>query len=388
MKSKLEVLSTARDLRLDSLRGLFIVFMTINHLPTSLRVLTDESIGIFTAAEGFVFLSGLLAGMVYTRKFRMRGAAGLRAASLARAQTIYWWHLAAFAAAFALVRLSGLFSGVCSWTAPQLFYENPLLALGLGACLLHQPGLLDLLPMYCLFVLLIPAVVRPLEAGKGAWVLAISGLIWLASQWSPPIDGAPLYPINVGTFNLFAWQFLFVLGIVLGHAQASGRAQVARPNPAMLVLAATVAVYGWGLHHLHWYRIWPDRIFGIFLNKPALGLFRLADFGCVAFLVAALGARFPRLITWKPLAFLGQHSLQVVAAQSVIVMALLQFPRLFATEFDRTLTAAAAIGLLFAAAAAHRAHQLLRPAASAVVPIGSRQAAGLSLDSPHDIRAA
>ena len=105
MNSKLEVPTAGRDLRLDSLRGLFVVFMTINHLPTELRVATDQSFGIFTAAEGFVFLSGLIAGIVYTRKLRTAGTAGLRAAAVGRASTIYTWHVAAFALAFGFIQL-------------------------------------------------------------------------------------------------------------------------------------------------------------------------------------------------------------------------------------------------------------------------------------------
>ena len=54
MKSKFEVLPGVRDLRFDTLRGLFLVCMTINHLPTEMRSFTDQSLGIFSAAEGFI----------------------------------------------------------------------------------------------------------------------------------------------------------------------------------------------------------------------------------------------------------------------------------------------------------------------------------------------
>ena len=82
-----------RDLRFDSLRGLMLVTMTINHLPSSLRLFTDESMGIFSAAEGFVFISGLLAGIVYTRRLRRDGPEGLRQASVHRAGMIYGWQV-------------------------------------------------------------------------------------------------------------------------------------------------------------------------------------------------------------------------------------------------------------------------------------------------------
>ncbi len=73
-----------------------------------------------------------------------------------------------------------------------------------------------------------------------------------------------------------------------------------------------------------------------------------------AYLVSAVGARWPRLVTWRPLAFLGQHSLVVVAAQSVLVIILVQFDGLFATVWRDRLVTAAAVAFLFAAAWIHQ----------------------------------
>jgi hypothetical protein len=226
--------------------------------------------------------------------------------------------------------------------------------------------------MYCAFVLLLPAVIGSLEAGRRWQVLGVSGAVWLATQWAPPMAGAPLYLINTGTFNLFAWQFLFVAGIAIGNARASGRAQVSRPSPWVAAGAAAVVLYCLGIRHADWPGLWPADTYGVFLNKPALGLLRMADFGSVAYLVAILGSRFPRALAWRPLALLGRHSLAVVATQSVVVTVLLQFSPLFSTALGRTLTAAAAVGILFAAAVAHE--RLTRPpAAPAPEPVRTRQ---------------
>jgi hypothetical protein len=386
VKSKLEVLPNSRDLRFDSLRGLFLVCMTINHLPTEMRAVTDQSLGLFSAAEGFVFLSGLLAGWVYTRKFRNSGTEGLWKASTDRAQSIYRWHLGALLGAFVVVQATEHILGYCAPTAPRLFFEHPLLSLGLGASLLYQPGLLDLLPMYCGFVLLLPFVIRALEAGRRNLVLGVSFAVWLATQFAPAIDGAPLYPINTGSFNVFAWQMLFIAGVAIGHARISGLEQVKRPNPLVICATAALALYCLGIRHAQWPTLWSDRVFGVFLNKPALGLLRIADFGSVAYLVAAFGARFPAALSWRPLATLGRHSLAVVAIQSVAITALLQFP-LFGTTLSRTLTAAAVIGFLFAGAALKERFFDRRPE-PAPIPVGARQTGGRSLAQPDDARAA
>ena len=49
-----------RDTLFDSLRGLLLVTMAINHIPSDLHPLTDGALGFVSSAEGFVFLSGLV----------------------------------------------------------------------------------------------------------------------------------------------------------------------------------------------------------------------------------------------------------------------------------------------------------------------------------------
>ncbi len=394
MESKPEPIRGPRDLRFDTLRGLLLVCMTLNHLPTELRVLTDQSLGVFSAAEGFVFLSGLMAGWIYTRRLREQGRDALWSSCMARTKSIYAWHVASYLGAFTLVQLTYRTLGFCSLAAPRLFFQHPLGSLWLGFSLLYQPGLLDLLPMYCAFVLLIPGVIAGLEAGRRWPILGLSALVWLAMQWAPPMAGAAgLYPVNTGVFNLFAWQFIFITGVAIGHARAGREDLVSRPNPWVVSAALAVVVYGIGVCHAQWPPLWPDRLYGILLNKPALGLLRLADFACVAFLVAVLADRFPSAFALRPLALLGRHSLAVVAAQSVIIVTLLQFAPLFTTAAGRTLTALFTLALIFAAAAARdrmtaRDRMRARAGAPAAAPLGARNPPRPRLLPTHGERAA
>ena len=51
---------------LDALRGLFLVWMTLTHLPTRFSDFVNQPIGFVWSAEGFVFISALLVGRLFT----------------------------------------------------------------------------------------------------------------------------------------------------------------------------------------------------------------------------------------------------------------------------------------------------------------------------------
>src|SRR5690606_28252059 len=64
---------------LDGMRGYFLVFMTLNHLTFNggyfLVKLNHGELGYVQDAQGFIFLSGLLVGMVYARRMLKDGYA-------------------------------------------------------------------------------------------------------------------------------------------------------------------------------------------------------------------------------------------------------------------------------------------------------------------------
>jgi hypothetical protein len=56
-----------RYLQLDALRGLFLIIMSLDHFGGVFPYVLHGRIGYISAADGFVFLSGMVAGMVYGR---------------------------------------------------------------------------------------------------------------------------------------------------------------------------------------------------------------------------------------------------------------------------------------------------------------------------------
>ncbi|MFA5057532.1 MAG: OpgC domain-containing protein [Opitutaceae bacterium] len=345
-----------RDLRLDTLRGWMLVAMAINHLDTELRVLTDYAFGFVSTAEGFVFLSGLVAGLVYTRRAADNPKEVWRDRARRRAREIYLCHLGGFMVAFIGLQLLALLTGTISPAAPALFFQHPVTAVLLGASLLYQPGLFDILPMYCGFMLALPAVLAGLRARRWGWVFAVSGGLWLLAQAGLrdhlQAGLERFLPVNLGVFDVLAWQLLFVLGAFFGYHWAKGSRPLLSFRPAMLLLCLLVAVPLWLLlkyQHLPWPGVTMDLVWA-WADKIQLAPLRLLNFIVVAYLIAAVAVRRPRLLAFRPLVLLGRHSLAVFTVQAVVCAFLLTRPELFATFASRTLTALGLVAVLFATA--------------------------------------
>jgi hypothetical protein len=138
--------SGSRIVLIDFLRGLCLVVMTIDHLPeTLIRKFTWQGFGFFSAAECFVFLSGLVAGRVYGRMAITKGSAVLRQLALRRAVILYLTNavlvtVMIFGAREGFVTLGrGFHDGWLLWSKTMLFISSPI-----------NTGILR---MYCIFVL-------------------------------------------------------------------------------------------------------------------------------------------------------------------------------------------------------------------------------------------
>ena len=92
-----------RDPRLDVFRGLCLVMIFINHVPKNLyENYTSRNFGFSDAAEGFVLMSGIAAGLAYSADFQapMRLWQGLGRV-WKRVWTLYQVHILTTVAALA-----------------------------------------------------------------------------------------------------------------------------------------------------------------------------------------------------------------------------------------------------------------------------------------------
>lgn len=204
--------SGKRDYRLDFLRGFAVLIMVIDHVAGSspLHLLTGGNRFFVSAAEGFVFISGFLVGIVYGGKVRRHGWPFAARQALGRAFTLYavsvWLTLAAafLSAAFGL------------WWAP----DSQQITIGhfLMEIMTFQRAyyLVDVMQLYTLLLAVTPPALWLLNRGRWQWLLALSIGIWLAFQLSGGQFHVP-WPIQDNPVFAFAsWQLLFFGAMVLG----------------------------------------------------------------------------------------------------------------------------------------------------------------------------
>src|SRR6185437_9767718 len=92
---------------LDALRGLFLVWMTLTHLPTRLSNLVNQPFGFISSAEGFVFLSAMLVAQLSVH-LAQEDARAVHAKLWKRALRIYGYHIVLLALAFTLAAMFAL----------------------------------------------------------------------------------------------------------------------------------------------------------------------------------------------------------------------------------------------------------------------------------------
>src|SRR5579872_4721570 len=238
----------SRDLRLDFFRGLALVCIFIDHIPENfLNYFTISSIGFSDAAEVFIFISGFTASLVYGRALAARGALIATVQVLRRAWQLYVAHIFLF-----MIFIAEVSYTVRAFNNPMYneemgvgdFLEHPHIAVVQALALQFQPTFLDILPLYIVLLLIFPLVLIALR--RNVWLALVpSALIYVEVQ----IFGVdmPAYPPgSVWTFNPLAWQFLFVLGAVLGHADtiSPARERFVRAAfwPALGVAGAALAI--------------------------------------------------------------------------------------------------------------------------------------------------
>lgn len=313
-------------------RGLALVMIFINHVPgTFYENLTNRNFGFSDAAEAFVFMSGIAAGLAYSNRFRSGNRWAATAKVWARARQLYFVHIVI------TMLCLGIFAGAAKWFgATELLAQNNLaplfqkpLSVLVGIPLLaHQLGYLNILPLYMTLLLATPLVI--IAALRWPVLVAVASVaLWaLAGQFRLNV---PAFPNSGGWFfDPFSWQLLFVFGLLSGMAMKVGSVFV--PHSRVL-LALSVAML---VFTLMWMKI-PT--FGKFMNgtmgwlsgqgvpfyitwfdKTFLSLPRLLHALALFYVLGSLPImrRIASSAIVAPLRLMGRQGLAVFAAGTVV----------------------------------------------------------------------
>lgn len=324
--------AATRSIALDFFRGLAMLVIVVDHIGGSiLSRYTLHAFAFPDAAEAFVFLSGHALASAWSgwhRRFMAQaGERASRVASeragrrvLARLWPIYRGFLVCaglMLAIAALCRAVGVQAPNLPMTDLDALRDAPAGYLLDLLLLRHQPYLASVLPMYLVFVAAAPVVlpmglrwpVRTFLVSALVWTFADGGVVtWLASAGG-----------DAWTFNPFAWQWMFVMGVV---ARSEAVRQV------FAVARWRVGIGGVALAVVLGCAVWRLGIAPGYLDpelKRNLAVLRVLNFTALAWL-AALAGRLAAQRAWhgvvaRParwIAVVGRHSMAGYIAGSAI----------------------------------------------------------------------
>ena len=337
---------------LDGWRGFFLIFMVLVHTNQTFHAvlgkLNHHYFGWVEDAQGFIFISGLVVGLVYGRKLDKISFDAMREAMWKRCRDIYKYH----AGLIVIFLLAALFIPVARDSYLLSLYTAAPVAFTVASLLLVATSQnMGILPMYIYFMVISPWVVlainrgylAPLVVGSlGLWMV---GQLGLASAFALDVDrelAAMGLGFKVGLFfNLFAWQIIFFIGLYSGYQLSRGRLNLEWMKQKQCEYAFYVSMFfiiGLGLYDRLIFDFWISKAFSqeilvIHDRKNFTSLYFLAfmlDLYAITWLFIAgkeaslaIVRKFSGFLYWlfsrKFLVFLGQHSLQVFAFHMLLV---------------------------------------------------------------------
>ncbi|MDR5802752.1 OpgC domain-containing protein [Caballeronia sp. LZ001] len=311
---------TQRSLEVDFFRGVVLLIIAVDHISGSvLSHFTLHQYAFCDSAEVFVFLGGYASAAAYTALATRRSAQAARRRFFKRSWEIYRAYLLTAVLMLiggALLMLLKIDSPMLRYTEWPTFLARPVGLLFDITTLRQQPYLSSVLPMYSIFALAVPFVV-PLAERKPVIAMFGSLLVWLAAL--PLARALPSTYAEAWSFNPFAWQLMFVMGILARVQPVSNDFHASRTARWLTCGAIAIAL--------------TFAFFKLFLETQAppgylkqnLATLRIVSFAAVAWVIAravyagwikALAAKLPGVVT------IGQQGLVCFIAGTCVSLVL------------------------------------------------------------------
>jgi hypothetical protein len=305
---------------LDAVRGLMLVWIALTHLPTMASTYVNQPFGFVGAAEGFIFLSALFTGRIYYRMGEHDGYRAMTYKLWSRMLRLYGYHALLLAFAFLVavpIAARGDRPGLHN-LLDFYFIAGARQSIAEAALLIYRPPLLDILPMYIIFLGF--TSIGLLLARRIGWkpILWVAFAVWLFAQFgfrqSEHAFVSRFVPTRIplnemGSFDLWAWQFLWIAGIWLGVKWGQGDLPIETWAKRALIPATLVVVALFEMRRaiVHGVELGS---YEFLFDKWHLGPLRLLNFAAVAALLIVMQSLLKPLAV-RPLILMGQSSLQV-----------------------------------------------------------------------------
>ena len=312
-----------RQPEIDALRGLFLVWMVLTHLPTHMSDVVNQPFGFISSAEGFVFVSAMLLSRIYEKQ-SATAEASFRAKIWRRAWQLYLFHLFMLVFAFTVAAALAVHAHkVALFNLLNFYIAHPAVAIVGSIFLVYTPPLLDILPMYVVFLALTPFLLS--AARRYGWraIMWSSAALWLGAQLElrvlvhaiiVRITHLPIPLQETGAFNLFAWQLVWVTGLWLGAYTAQSEKPLPRVPRFVTALAAVICLVCIAIRHDWLGQYLAIEHIGILFDKWQLRPLRIVNLVAFVIVCWAMRAGVKRMLSVRPFLTLGKASLEVFCA--------------------------------------------------------------------------
>ena len=331
--------SPTRLIELDILRGFLLLWMTLTHLPTKASVISNQTFGFVSGAEGFIFLAGFMIGQLEHRIELKRGLAAAARDVRKRLFRVYAYHIGLITIAFTVVaEIAVRFHRIALQNLLSYYLADPKHAVPAAVLLRYRPSLFDILPMYVIF--LAATLLARKVARRWGWdlIVYLSFALWAAAQFGLrhwvyehiSLFGAAVPENSIGAFDMYAWQLLWMVGLALGSIysdQLAGETQPAGASkkhtlPRRLVILATcVAAVFLVLRYSPIDQWTSQQSYAWLIDKWHLGPARVINFAALTIFFVRFGEHIAALPIFQPLALLGRASIEVFSVHILCCMA-------------------------------------------------------------------
>lgn len=307
---------------IDFWRGFVLLTIFVSHIPGNvLGYATVRNFAFSDAAEAFVFLSGVAVALAYGRRFtadKVAASSGL----WSRALQLYVVHIGLTLTGMVLFAVAYMETGNQAFLLDDgrdLPLLRPLRGLLGIVSLGHQPGWFNILPLYVVLLLATPGFLALAARSRLALLAASVALYAVARLGGLQI---PSWPTAQGGFyfNPFTWQLIYVIGLLTG---GTIRERTIPYHPVVFASSLAVSLVS-AVIVSNAFGQMPGLVdaAGLYLDwdKSTLGLVRLTNFLCLAYVVyhAGLTDLLRRTPVYAPLALVGRHGLAVFCAGTLL----------------------------------------------------------------------